>query len=82
MFSVIAMKSRTFSSLLYSTSEQVCRRWEGARPGRQPKIPSGNILYHGRHTQCVIGGGLGDRNLLFSHFHEFESSLVWEVELF
>jgi len=36
MFSAVAKKSRTFSSLPHSADEQVCRSWEGAQPGRQP----------------------------------------------
>jgi len=63
MFSVDAMKSRTFSSLPGSVNEQVCRSWEGAQPGRQPKLTSGNIPYHGRHAPFVNGGGLEDRGL-------------------
>jgi len=39
MLSVVAMKSRTFSSFPYSTDEQACRSWEGAQPDRQPSWP-------------------------------------------
>ena len=42
MFSVVAVKSRTFSSLSYSANEQVCRSWEGAQPGSQTKLANGN----------------------------------------
>jgi len=34
MFSVVAMKSRTFSSFSYSADEQVCRSCEGAQLDR------------------------------------------------
>jgi len=36
MFSVIAMKSRTFSSFSCSANERVCRSWGGAQTDRQP----------------------------------------------
>jgi len=39
MFSVVAMKLRTFSSLPYSANEQVCRSWEGASPSASPGWP-------------------------------------------
>jgi len=32
MFSLVAMKSRTFSGFARSATEQVCRSWEGAQP--------------------------------------------------
>ena len=47
MFSAVAVKSKTFSSFPCSANEQVCRSWEGAQPGTQPKLASGNIPYHG-----------------------------------
>jgi len=33
MFSVVTMKSRTFSSFSFSANEEACRSWEGAQPG-------------------------------------------------
>jgi len=72
MVLVVAMKSRTFSSFLYSANEQVCRSWEGAEPGSQPKLARGNIPYHRRHPQFMNGGW--PRGL--------ESSLLWDFELF
>jgi len=59
MFSVVAKKSTTFSSLLCLSSEEVCGSWEGAQPGSQPKLASGNIAYHGCHAQFMNGGVLG-----------------------
>jgi len=56
MFSVIAKESRTFSSLPYPASEQVCRIWEGAQPGSQPMRDNGNIPYQRRHAQFMDGG--------------------------
>ena len=41
MFSVLAMKSRTFSSFSCSAGEQMSRSWEGAQPGREPGWPVG-----------------------------------------
>jgi len=70
MFSVVAEKSGTFSSLPYSADEQVCRSWEGAQPGSQPNIATGNIPYHRHHVQFMNGVWLEGRNpflvLLFS----------------
>jgi len=63
MFSVVAMKSRTFSSLPYSADEQLCRSWEGAEPGSQSKLASGNILHHGCHAQFMNEGWPGSREL-------------------
>jgi len=80
IFLVVAKKSKTFFSLPYSATVQVCRRWEGARPGSQPKLASGNIPYHGRHAQFINGGWLG-AVIGSSLFCEFESSLIWELEL-
>jgi len=65
MFSVVAMKSRTFSSLPCSANEQMCRSWEGAQPGSQPKLANGNVPYHGHHAQFTNGGWLGGRSLAF-----------------
>jgi len=39
MFSVVAMKSRAFSSFSHPANEQVCRSWEGAQTDRQPSWP-------------------------------------------
>jgi len=55
IFSVVAMKSSTFSSFSYAANDKVCRSWEGAQPGRQRKLANGNIPYHGRHAQFVNG---------------------------
>jgi len=88
MFSVVAMKSRTFSSFSYSANEQVCRSWEGAEPDSPPKLANGIIPYHRSHAQFIKGSSPGDKNLFFlllvslSHFHGFQSSLSWEFELF
>jgi len=43
MVLVVAKKSSTFYSLLCSANEQVCRSWEGAEPGSQPKLASGKF---------------------------------------
>jgi len=63
MFSVVAMKPRTFSSFPYSANEQAWRSWEGAQPGSQHRLPSGNIPYHRQHAQFMNGGWLGGRKL-------------------
>jgi len=62
----------------------VCRSWEAAQPGSHPKLANGNIPYHGRQVQFMNGGDRGARTFSFflSHFHECESSLVGEFELF
>jgi len=39
VFSIVAMKSRTFPSFSYPANEQVCRSWEGAWPDREPSWP-------------------------------------------
>jgi len=62
LFSVVAMKSRTFSGFSCSAHEQVCRTWEGAQPGRA-ELVGGNIPYPGHHAQFMNGGWLGGRNL-------------------
>jgi len=66
----------------------VCRSWEGAQPGSQPKLASGNIPYHRRHAQFINGawweaggGGVG-AGICSSLVWEFESSLVQEFKLF
>jgi len=46
MVLVAAKKSKTFFSFQYSANEQVCRSWERAHPGSQPKLAKGNIPYH------------------------------------
>jgi len=62
MFSVLSRKSRTFFSFPCLAKEQVCRSWEGAQPGSQPKLASGNIPYCRHHAQYTNGGWLGVRN--------------------
>ena len=66
MFSVIAMKSRTFFCFSYSANEQVCRSWEGAQPGSQSKLANGNIPCHRCYAEFINGRCLQDRNLFFS----------------
>jgi len=66
MLLVIAMKSRTSSSLACLADEWVCRSWEGAEPGSEPKLANGNILYHRCHAQFMNGGWPEGRNLFFS----------------
>ena len=83
MFSV-TKKSWTFSCLPHSANVQVCRSWEGAQPGRPPKLADGNIPYHGRHAQFMNEGWgrRGQESPFFnSLFCEFESSLVWAFKL-
>ena len=83
MFLVVAMKSRSFSSFSYFADEQGCRSWEGAQPGREPKLASGNIPCHGHHAQFRNGGWLGGREFsALLVFREFKSFLVQECELF
>jgi len=65
MFSVVAMKSRNFSSCSYSADEQLCRIWEGAYLDSQPKLANGNIPYHRRHAQFINGGWPGGRTISF-----------------
>jgi len=43
LFPVVAKKSRTFFSFPYSADEQVRRSLEGAEPGSQHKLVSGDI---------------------------------------
>jgi len=75
MFSVVAIKSRAFSTFSYSADEQVCRSWEGAQPGRQPKLAHGNIPHHGCNTPFMNGGWLGGQKALCSSLgQEFELS--------
>jgi len=57
VFLDVAEKSRTFSSFPYSANEQVCRSWEGAQPGREPKLADGNIPYHSCHAHFINGIG-------------------------
>jgi len=66
MFLVVAMKSRTLSSLPYSATEQMYGSWEGALPDRWPKLASGNIPYCRHRAQVMCGGLPGGGNLLFS----------------
>ena len=84
MFSVVAMKSRAFSSVPCSAPEQACRSCEGAQPGSQPRLAEGNVLYHGCQAQFMNGGWPGGRNplflwvstILFSRSLNFSMSLV------
>jgi len=87
----VAKKSRAFSSLPYSADKKVCRSWEGAEPGSQPKLASGNIPYHGCHA-LVYKGELARGQPVFVYkggvdwvgnprFHGFKFSLVWEFRL-
>ena len=71
MSSAVAMKSRTFSGLSCSADGQECRSWEGAQPGREPNLASGNIPCHGHHAQFMNRGWAGSRDPLF-----------WELKLF
>jgi len=83
MFSVVAVKSRTSSSLPCSANAQVCRSWEGAQPDSQPRLASGNIPYHGRHAQFMNGGWPGGRKrLAFQFSGSFETSLGQELKPF
>ena len=59
MFSVVAMKSRTFSSLPCSAPEQAYRSWEGAQPGSQPRLAEGDVPHQGCHDQFISGVWLG-----------------------
>jgi len=34
-------------------NDQLCRSWEGAQPGSQPKLANGHIPYHRRHAQFM-----------------------------
>jgi len=83
MFSVVAMKSRTFSSVPCSAPEQACGSWEGAQPGSQPRLAEGDVPHQGCHDQFISGGWPGGQEALGSScFLEFKSSLVWGFELF
>jgi len=57
MFSVVAMKSRTFSCFSYSANEQVCRSWEGAQPERDPSWPM--QIFHTIDIMLSLGMGAG-----------------------
>jgi len=73
MVLVVARKSRTFFSFPCSADELVCRDWEGAKPGSQPKIA--DIIFHTIDACSVYKWGWpGGRNSLFIlslNFHEF-----------
>jgi len=60
---VVAKKSRTFSSSPCSANEEGCRSWEGAQPGSQPKLASGNIPYDECHAQFMNEGWPGGRKI-------------------
>jgi len=81
MFSVVAKKSRTFSSIPCSANQQVYKSWEGAQPGSQSKLASGNIPYHRCHAQFINGGWLRGRNPFLSLFCGFKSTFVQEFKL-
>ena len=40
-------------------AEQVCRSRQGAQPGSQPNLASGNVPHHGHHAQHLGGAGQG-----------------------
>jgi len=82
MFSVVAMKSRTSSSFSYSANEQVCRRWEGAQPERQPSWPV--EIFYTTDVMLSLWGGLaaGQEDISFSVFQESEISLGQEFQLY
>jgi len=73
MWSVVAVKSRTFPGFPHSADEQL---WLGlggsmvrllATPGNR------NISYHGQHAQFISGSCPGDRELaIFLIFWEFK----------
>ena len=48
-----------FLSSPCSAAAQVCRSWEGAQPGSQPSLASGNILYRRCDARFVLGVGWG-----------------------
>jgi len=79
MFSVVAMKSRTFSSFRYSAGEQVCGSWEGTQPGSQPRLANGSIPYRRRHAQYINVGWLGAGMIFFILFFFWKFELFWEV---
>ena len=76
-FSVVAKKLRTFSSLPYSANEQACRSWEGAQPGSQPKLASGNIPYHRHHIQFINVDWCKGRTLSFLRVQILSCPGVW-----
>jgi len=55
IFSVVAMKSRTFSSLPCLANEQVCRSQEGAQPDSQPKL-AGEIFHNMDVIRSLLTG--------------------------
>jgi len=66
-----------------SANEQVCRSWEGAQPGSQPKLANGNIPYYKCHAQFINGGcgGGGRRHfalLIFVSLDPLLFKLFWE----
>jgi len=73
---------RTFYSFPYSAKAQLCRSWEVAESGSEPKLANGNIQYHGCHAQFMNGGlAMGQEISLFFEFgvfHEFGLfPIVW-----
>jgi len=79
MFSVVAMKSRTYSSFSYSVYKRVCGSWEGAQPGRETGWPM--EIFHTINIMLSlwmwIGQGAG---IVSSLFCGFESALVQEFK--
>ena len=67
MSSVVAIKSRTFSSFSYSANKQVCRSWEGPQTASQPSRP-GEISHTIDVTLSLWTGLVGGQEsaLLFS----------------
>jgi len=84
-FSVVAVKSRAFSSLPCSADGQVCRGWGGTARQR-PKLGNGNVPYHGPCAPFRNGGWMGGRDPLFfprelelfCEFDFFFNSKKWE----
>jgi len=83
MFSVAAVESRTFYSLLCLANEQVCRSWEGAQPDREPSWPM-EIFHTINVVLCLWMELAGGWETVGSSWFlcVFESSLGWEFKLF
>jgi len=56
------MKSRTFSSLPYSSNKQMGRSWEGAQPDCQSSWPKEIFHTTDIMTVLLIGVGWGEDN--------------------
>jgi len=63
MFSVVAVKSRTASSLPYSANEQVVQELGGSTARQPAKLACGNTPYHRCHAQSVNGDWPESRKL-------------------